>query len=218
MIFLKYIICFKNKNVAISVAIFVLIFMVYQINEASRVLKTDSLVDQFYIQKNSIKYNYLQKYPDFLKCRKEALNKWQPDSRSMFTNLNRDYMVFDNSSTRLYGQEYTRAVVLYLPHEMAKKFTPEFKWLFRTWIEIHSTEPKKWRTDLVVFIENNKTFFESKESMFLEELNCKYSNRRVSKSDKPMCTLIDYRALANRKFPHLKNKIFSKNGMKANKV
>ena len=46
----------------------------------------------------------------------------------------------------------------------------------------------------------------------------KYSNRRVSKSDKPMCTLIDYRALANRKFPNLKNKIFSQNGMKANKV
>lgn len=100
---------------------------------------------------------------------------------------------------------------------MAKQFTPEFKWFFRTWIEIHLSEPKKWRTDLVVFIENKSTFFQSEQSKFFKELNCTFSNRRVSKSDKPMCTLIDYKALSTRKFPVLKKLSLTRDGIKWNK-
>lgn len=99
---------------------------------------------------------------------------------------------------------------------MATQFTPEFKWFYRTWIEIHLSEPKKWRTDLVVFIESNSIFFQSEQSRFFEELNCTYTNRRVSKSDKPMCTLIDYKSLADRKFSALKNLNLTQEGIKWN--
>ena len=95
---------------------------------------------------------------------------------------------------------------------------PEFKWLYRTWIETQKGEPKKWRTDLIIFIENNSTFFKSKNAQFFDELDCKFENKRTSKSDRPMCTLINYVALNKRKFPKLKQKIFNNLGVKQAKV
>ena len=59
-------------------------------------------------------------------------------------------------------------------------------------------EPNKWRTDLVVFIEKNHTYFDQKD-YFLNELNCKFENLRKLPEDKPMCTLIDFVPLDKRK-------------------
>lgn len=61
-------------------------------------------------------------------------------------------------------------------------------------------EPTKWRTDLVIFIRNDPMFFKDGNS-FLEQLNCKFSNRRTSKSDRPMCTLVEYVPLRDLKVP-----------------
>jgi len=58
-------------------------------------------------------------------------------------------------------------------------------------------EPKKWRTDLVLLIRNDPVFFKDGSS-FLNQLNCSFLNKRTSKHDRPMCTLVNYTALKNR--------------------
>lgn len=62
---------------------------------------------------------------------------------------------------------------------------------------MQKSEPVMWRTDLILFIENDPEWF--KLNTFLEELNCNFSNIRHSKDDLPMCTLIPYVALKDRK-------------------
>jgi len=62
---------------------------------------------------------------------------------------------------------------------------------------MQKSEPAKWRTDLIIFVENDATFFKDNKT-FLNELNCTFQNMRTSKKEKPMCTLINYIALKKR--------------------
>lgn len=68
-------------------------------------------------------------------------------------------------------------------------------------------ESKKWRTDLIVFLEKKDSLFNDNK-FFLNELNCSFLNRRQSNLDKPMCTLIQYTPIASRNLKHLENQIF----------
>ena len=99
--------------------------------------------------------------------------------------------------------------MVYFPFEKASEFEIELKWLFRSWIEMQKHEPAMWRTDLIVFIENNKNFF-SNNTFFLNELNCSFSHRRVSDLDKPQCILINYVALSNRNLAKPVNELSKK--------
>ena len=88
-------------------------------------------------------------------------------------------------------------MVLNFPIDRWQEYEVEIRRLYRSWIEMQKHEPLKWRTDLVIFTQNDSDFFKNGTSFF-DELNCKFSNRRTSKSDKPMCTLVEYLPL--RKF------------------
>ena len=72
----------------------------------------------------------------------------------------------------------------------------ELKWLYRSWIEMMRSEPARWRTDLVIFVERNATLYENLYHG-LEALNCSFDNRRTKKQDMSMCTLIDCPAVKN---------------------
>ena len=67
---------------------------------------------------------------------------------------------------------------------------------------MQKSEPFKWRTDLIVFIE--------KSVDFLNELNCTFENKRKHDSDEPMCTLLPYRAVKDRNLTQLANPLFKK--------
>ena len=94
-------------------------------------------------------------------------------------------------------------MVLYFPIDKTEHYEPEIKWLYRSWIEMQKSEPLLWRTDLIIFIRNDPAYFNN-PSFFLNQLNCEFTNRRDSKSDKPMCTLIAYESLSTRKVRTLK--------------
>jgi hypothetical protein len=89
---------------------------------------------------------------------------------------------------------------MYFPLKSINHFKGEFKWLYRSWIYMIKYEPVKWRTDLIVFVENGVNVEFNSSRLFLEQLNCRFENRRQSAEDKPMCTLINYVPLANRTF------------------
>ncbi len=137
-------------------------------------------------------FNYIISYPHLLECtvnyssdveyrndKKIAYNYSQPASN--LTHLLR----------------ISRAIVFYFPIEKTDNFQSEFSWLYRSWIEIQKYEPNKWRTDIVVFINTQHEAFKN-EDFFLKKLNCSLLNRRKSKRDKPMCSLVKYTPFDNR--------------------
>ncbi|CAF0963229.1 unnamed protein product [Brachionus calyciflorus] len=64
-------------------------------------------------------------------------------------------------------------------------------------------EPKKWRTDLIIFLDTDNPAYKNPH-FFLNDLNCKLENKRKSPQDKPMCSLISYKTLATRNLPKIK--------------
>ena len=150
---------------------------------------------------SSNKYDFTERYPSIYTCN---LN---------YSVLTRDQINFNPNSIDKYDYStpapddmldarVTRAVLVYFPIEMVNDFIFEFKWLYRSWIEMQKSEPAKWRTDLVVFINNDELFKD--KSFFLNGLNCTFQNRRTSPTDEPMCSLIYYKPLKNRPLKKVK--------------
>lgn len=148
------------------------------------------------------RFDFLAKYPTFQECTDPSYKKWTPPTTATKRRLKNYSLPADKDIS---SRAYTRAVVLYFPIKRTSNFLPEFKWLYRSWIEMQKSEPEMWRTDLVLFIENDQEWF--KLETVLEELNCKFSNVRHSKDDLPMCTLISYVALKDRQ---IANRNFTK--------
>lgn len=156
-------------------------------------VREKKIEDEDVVTKKKSHIDYLAKYPKFMDCSDPSYKKWTADSAKQQSDKP-DYSL--PAPEKMYDAQFTRAVLLYFPIELKDNFYLEFKWLYRSWIEMQKNEPKKWRTDLVIFIENDKEWF--KQNPFLDELNCKFTNVRKSKADKPMCTLIHYVALKKR--------------------
>ena len=140
------------------------------------------------------KYDYLKKYPFFLECKTNYTN----------TNDLNDNDYSKEAMNETHKLRIVRGVTVYFPIEKTDEFFYEFKWLYRSWIEMIKYEPPKWRTDLVVFIENDPVKFNSSD-FFLNQLNCSFNNKRTSPNDKPMCTLINYIPIRKREFSLDKN-------------
>lgn len=156
---------------------------------------------------------YLAKYPKFMDCSDPSYMKWTAETAKT-QRTKHDYSL--PAPEKMYDAQFTRAVLLYFPIELKDNFYLEFKWLYRSWIEMQKSEPRKWRTDLVIFIENDTQWF--KQHSFLDELDCKFTNVRKSKADKPMCTLIHYVALKKRNVGTLKPKDHSQVKAEYNKL
>jgi hypothetical protein len=60
-------------------------------------------------------------------------------------------------------------------------------------------EPKRWRTDIIVFM--NKNQYDSLGNNVFNELNCTVDNIRKSKIDKPMCTVRNFIDIKDREIP-----------------
>ena len=134
-------------------------------------------------------YDYLKKYPFFSECKTNYTN----------TNGLNDNDYSKEAMNETHKLRIVRGVVVYFPIEKTDAFFHEFKWLYRSWIEMIKYEPSKWRTDLIVFIEKDQIKFNSSD-FFLNQLNCSFDNKRISANDKPMCTLISYIPIRKREF------------------
>lgn len=165
--------------------------------------------------KKQLKYSYLSKYSDMLNCNPhmDTLKKWSPSELSTFTK--EDYTKAAANIT--YDQRFLRAVLVYFPIEKSNEFSNEFKWLYRSWIEMIKSEPVKWRTDLIVFIEKDDKYFDDPK-YFFNELNCSFVKKRQNANDKPMCILIQYTPIAKRNLQQLTDPIFHNENDNAKKL
>eukprot|EP01098_Paradermamoeba_levis_P000789 TRINITY_DN1091_c0_g1_i12.p1 TRINITY_DN1091_c0_g1~~TRINITY_DN1091_c0_g1_i12.p1 ORF type:complete len:535 (-),score=147.03 TRINITY_DN1091_c0_g1_i12:183-1589(-) len=90
------------------------------------------------------------------------------------------------------GERVTRAVILYFPISRKTEYFPEFRWLYRSWLHIQKLEDPKWRTDLIIFIEDSMQGF--------TELGCT-NNTRKTANDPPACYISRYTSLKKRVNP-----------------
>lgn len=143
---------------------------------------------------------YIKKYPFIHNCRKELnIPVWTEDNE----DIDEEEFKYGKIAPELtHSSRIIRGILIYFPIEKYKHFQEEFQWLYRSWIEMIQYEFTNWRTDLVVFLDYNEKLF-SKKSFFFNQLNCSFTNKRRSPIDKPMCTLIDFKAVATRKYPPL---------------
>lgn len=138
--------------------------------------------------------NYYTKYPFFSTC-KNNYKTWAPHQLDSKLSHN-----WSNHAPKEYNNlRITRAVIVYFPIKQVDYFEKEVRWLYRSWINMLSYEPSKWRTDLIIFVEHDPKIFNNSD-FFLNELNCTFTNLRHSTNDNPMCTLLNYTSIAKRNF------------------
>lgn len=143
--------------------------------------------------KPAIRYNFLKRYPHMTECslNSDLVKKYNPDVAEFSIN----YSAPAANST--HSLRILRAVLVYFPIEKHAEFELEFRWLYRSWIEMLHHEPTKWRTDLIAFVEHDSSFFNNSQ-FFLNQMNCSFNNKRTSPLQPPMCTLIKYVPLKKR--------------------
>ena len=84
-----------------------------------------------------------------------------------------------------------RAIVIFYPVNQERKFVPELRWLYRSWLEMmHRSERKTWRTDLVIFADHF--------TVDLENLACVYNRTRTNGNESPQCRVFPYRRISAR--------------------
>lgn len=151
-----------------------------------------------YVESRRQRLDYLARYPNFLKCKNEySASRESLNLTKSFIDQTSSYNYSQPADQSLQKLRITRAVLVYYPIDKISHYEYEFRWLYRSWVNIQQYEPSNWRTDLVVFIKNDPAFF-NKSSFFLNELNCSFENKRKSAMDKPVCTLINYIPITQR--------------------
>jgi hypothetical protein len=141
--------------------------------KSSRIAKNNPILTKFQPQAQpEIKYNFLKQYPSVLEC-SPASKFIQPFEDDPLKNETYDYSKPAKNET--HDQRVVRGVVVYFPIEKFQDFILEFKWMYRSWIEMQKNEPKKWRTDLIVFIDMQNVNSEH-EDFVLSRLNCSLLN------------------------------------------
>lgn len=147
-----------------------------------------------------INFNFMQRYPKVRECNIESLlvKSYEQDSEYNSSMANSDNFDYSKpAANETHQLRIVKGVLFYFPIELRNEFMYEFRWLYRSWIEMQKHEPVMWRTDLIVFVKNDRNFFDDL-SFFFNQLNCSFAHRRKSSSDLPMCTLIEYTPLKSR--------------------
>ena len=106
---------------------------------------------------------------------------------------------YTNASEKLLKIRIVRGLVLYFPVDKSEWYEQEFRWLYRSWIEMQKYEPELWRTDLILMMDVESSI-KSNSTQFFNQLNCKTSNLRRYNRDEPMCTILNYKPIKKRIF------------------
>jgi hypothetical protein len=136
---------------------------------------------------------YIDRYPFLLDCQ----NSYKVWSLEQKKEEEPKFNYSKEAPNELHDIRITRAVIIYFPLNKLGEFKYEFKWLYRSWLNMIGYESTKWRTDLIVFIEKNDTI-RAKKEFFFTDMNCKFENVRTSPTDSPMCTLVEYFPISKR--------------------
>ena len=160
------------------------------------------------VNKSPVNTRYLTKYPFMHDCKHEY-NKIKPSEITHQEEFEMKILPYNfmtpppNVTLKL---PITRAVLVYFPIESFNHFESEFRWLYRSWINMQTYEPTKWRTDLIVFVNTKIGDHFTKPDFLFNKINCTLRNKRTNTKQKPMCTVIHYVAVKERKNTYINDK------------
>ena len=86
-----------------------------------------------------------------------------------------------------------RAVVVRFPTTRSEYYFVQFRWFYRSWLESEMFTLERWRTDLVVLIDEQ---FSSQTRASLEQLNCRAKNERKNRRQTSRCILVQHLRLS----------------------
>lgn len=149
-------------------------------------------------EKATTSIDFNKRYPNLLQC-KNTYNKWD---KSVVVQPPDEQFNFSAPADKIHHEtRFIRAYLVYFPIKSIEYYKNELRWLYRSWTYMMQFEPTKWRTDLIVFIQNVTDMYNSSLPEYVfNDLDCKFENMRKSPEDAPMCTLINHVALKNRDF------------------
>ena len=183
----------KKRFIIISlIALANILFFVYQ-SKANNYSGTGVVERSWQPTRN--RFNFIDRYPSILDCSLDNYPRWVDDGSSVLNNDVKNEEHSKPASDDKQSMRVVRGVLFYFPLESLKHFEPEFRWLYRSWIEMQKHEPPKWRTDLIVFLDQKKM---NKSIVLFDQLGCSFKNRRNGSEDKPKCVLLDYQPIRER--------------------
>jgi hypothetical protein len=209
-----YFFCFKMKGlikkylIFISISVFAFLITSYSlvnkhsenINKIKKVTTNKQDLEDAFIQveikkvESVDKFNYVNRYRNFQDCSTNYAPQWQSDANQ----LNESYNYSKTAAESTFNDRIVRGIIVYYPVESLDHFAQELRWLYRSWIEMLKYEPEKWRTDLIIFINKDDPVFHNNKTQFLDSMNCKFINKRESRKQKPMCSLVHYESVKKR--------------------
>lgn len=192
----------KLLLIAIITASTTVYFISYHENRLRKLLKDYKVARQMSDIVSNNGLDYLERFPNAFDC-KNKYNAWEQASTSSSSDPSYNYS--QEAPKELHKVRMTRALVVQFPVDKTQHYINEIKWLYLSWVYMMKHEPPMWRTDLLVFVENDQKYFKNNDFV-LNELKCRFDNIRNSSNDPPMCTLINYPAFSRRKINQLDKK------------
>jgi hypothetical protein len=148
--------------------------------------------------------DYFVKYPFMLDCRHDYKKISPKEIRhGEEDKADNSYNYLAAAANETHRLRIVRAVLVYFPVDGIDHFQYEFRWLYRSWVYMQTYEPTRWRTDLIIFYDTLACKQIAKPEFFLNQLNCTTRNVRTSREQRPMCTMIPYRAVKDRVDPNI---------------
>jgi hypothetical protein len=194
----------RLKKTIVPIMLYVVVlFLIYLLYSLLYLLFTPSEPIHIYLERSSdenaswsnIREKFKQKrggYTILNECKTNyAINmpEWGNYSATAeFANLP-DY-IRQNKSREQHSQRIVKGILMYFALESFDYFQYEFKWLYRSWLEMQKYEPSVWRTDLIVFA-NVDALVDDKRKFF-DELGCSVHAKRNTSLDRPLCVIMPH--------------------------
>jgi hypothetical protein len=143
---------------------FVIILTLAYFNELTQIFTISSTMPKSrkstsYARQLNLKHNFIDRYPSLLECNLKKYPKLTIKELNNYENLTQIHS--QEAPKWTYNMRLTRGLIINFPIDSLHVFRLEFKWLYRSWIEMQKSESKYWRTDLIVFISKNNYHLKS---------------------------------------------------------
>jgi hypothetical protein len=88
-----------------------------------------------------------------------------------------------------------RAVIVRFPSSKSDYYFVQFRWFYRSWIESETFTLDRWRTDLIILIDDQ---FPNTTRLLLQHLDCHEENQRKSRRQISRCILVNHKLYSQR--------------------
>ncbi|CAF1031098.1 unnamed protein product [Adineta steineri] len=88
-----------------------------------------------------------------------------------------------------------RGVIIRFPSFRSSYYFVQFRWFYRSWIEAEMFTLDRWRTDIIVIIDDH---FSSETRKSLEHLNCHVDNKRTARRQTSRCIIVIHKSFVER--------------------